>query len=100
MPVAGETVADLFRQIQALGRSVKSAAGREPVEGSGWARPCCSATSSRPARSAAVPWPTGWAEAEARTLINQLARLEADLLTTETSTISTSSADAYRKVSS
>ena len=33
MPASRETVADLFRQIQALGRSTKAIAGREPFEG-------------------------------------------------------------------
>jgi len=33
MPVSRETVAELFRQIQALGRSSKAVAGREPFGG-------------------------------------------------------------------
>ena len=33
MPVSRETVAELFRQIQAVGRSMKAVAGREPYGG-------------------------------------------------------------------
>jgi DNA-binding MarR family transcriptional regulator len=141
MPVSRETVTELFRQIQALGRSTKTVAGREPfaglrlgtammlgqVESAGEVR--CSGlaeslgldisvvsrqlgileelglTARRPDPADGRAWLchitpagtellarlrdqrlraiesalAGWVEDEARSLINQLARLESDL---------------------
>jgi DNA-binding MarR family transcriptional regulator len=144
VPVSRETVADLFRQIQALGRSSKVIAGREPfaglrlagamllghVESAGEVRTSVLAdhlgldisvvsrqlsaleglglTTRRPDPADGRAWlnqvtPAGrdlltelrhrrlravqqaladWAEDEARDLVDQLARLERDLLRT------------------